>query len=140
MHNVFQHHKAEHSRSSSATRATREQRRQLRTAARNEELHRTSLLRVSNWAQEHLDKDLAVSTVHIVLQDGAYPLIHPTAHQFRDSREDPKSIYVRQYQPASVRASNVQADFQLTHLEGLPYTPVKKLLLRDWSPGPKRFK
>lgn len=140
MHNVFQHHRAEHSRSSSAQRAIREQRHQLRTAARNEELHRTSLLRVSNWAQDHLDKDLALSTAYVVLQDGAYPLIHPAAHQFRDSGEDQKSIYVRQYQPASVRASNAQADFQLAHLEGLPYTPVKKLLLRDWSPGLKRFR
>ena len=140
MHNVFQHQKAEHSRSSSAQRATKEQRHQLRTAARNEEYHRNSLLRVSNWAQEHLNKDLATSTAYAALQEGAYPLIHPTAHQFRDSVEEQRSIYVRKYFPSSVRASNAQADFQLNHLDNLPYAPAKKLILRDWSPGSTRLK
>ena len=131
MHNVFQHQKAEHFRSSSAQRASREQHQQLRTARRNEELQRTSIQRVSDWAQEHLDKELA-----IVLHEGAYPLVHPSAHHFRDSTT---AIYVRRYQPASVRASDAQTRFHLEHLDNQPYSPAK-LLLRNWGPGPYRLK
>ena len=120
MHNVFQQHRMEEVRSRRAERLLSEKTRQLRTAARNEELRHTSLLRASDWAVQHLDSELVTSTCQPALQDGAIPLLHPALHHFRDHAETKDNVYVRKYRPAALRASDAQCDFQQTHLLETP--------------------